>query len=601
MRYAKLILIVFAVAGVLACQKEQAGKQAESAVDTLPFPYDQNKDLTTAPGDDFWQYCNGGWAAKTPTPDFGSVGGIGDMDPLMQLMVSNVVSEDPSLFRFSQLSDQLYENADAGKAYLASLMTKYAKPATREDCLRLFGRMAMDGLDVSGLSLRCDWKDGEMIGLYSMPNSLYQYTFDQLPDAVKPIMSLIAEGMEIDPGTLYYNDQTVYVLNLIGSLDLDTMYMGATCSLKNLYPFVSEDLNASLGGAAKEPAQVRSDARACLNYLISNRVASRYVTPELKQHYQGLVERLREAFRIRINNAEWMSRTTRNNALEKLNKMQSFVGYPDIWYEDCLPDLSQCQSLVEAVCLLKAANARLYRHLIGTGDAFSYNITGSGYNARGEFLLTDLTMVNSYYKREYNCIVILPAFMLPPIMDLSLSEACQYGALFIVAHEITHGFDSEGSKYDAVGRLRNWWTVADKMAFEDQQNKLVQCYSSLEYDPVNYPGKFTDGARTLAENIADLGGFLITRDAYLKRLQEQGFSGENLEAQLKKFYESLAELYRIKYCPSLLKSIVETDNHSHCRLRTNGIVMNSDMWYQLYNVTPENLLYLPPERRTYIW
>ena len=112
---------------------------------------------------------------------------------------------------------------------------------------------------------------------------------------------------------------------------------------------------------------------------------------------------------------------------------------------------------------------------------------------------------------------------------------------------------------------------------------------------------YTDGRRTLTENIADLGGFLIARDAYIARLQEQGYNGENYKAQLKKFYESYADLYCVQYSKEKLEAILTSDIHSLARLRVNGIVMNTDMWYDLYDVNRDNLLYLPPEKRTYIW
>jgi predicted metalloendopeptidase len=191
--------------------------------------------------------------------------------------------------------------------------------------------------------------------------------------------------------------------------------------------------------------------------------------------------------------------------------------------------------------------------------------------------------------------------MLPPVTMPEASEAYAYGAIVIAAHEITHGFDSEGAKYDSDGRLRNWWTVADNMAFKDKQKLLIQCFNTLEYDPLNYPSKFGDGERTLTENIADLGGFMITLDAYLKRLDEQGFTGENRTAQIKKFYEAFAHIWCAKYSPEKLQNIITSDIHSHARLRTNGTVMNTDMWYDLYDVDRDNILYLPQERRTYIW
>ena len=587
---------------VVSCQKEPADS-APSAEDTLPFPLDGDKDSATDPGDDFWQYCNGAWYAQAPTPPVGgAVGGMYDQAISINEMVQTISNEDPSLKRYFKLSDELYAHSDEATAYLMALMAKYPKPATREDCLRMFGQMIMDGITPIGVTLVNDFKDGKLIGLLGMPNiPVYQYAFPEIPDALKADLRLIAEGMGMNAENLYYNDHSVMVASTLAGMSVDALYSFTQSAWKPLYPYVSAELNASLGAGALSEEQVRQNARTNLNYLISNRLAVKYITPELKQRFQDIMERLRDAYRVRIQNLQWMSETTKASALEKLEKMSFCVGSPDNWDEDCLPDLSQCNSLLEAVHKLMVAKTLLYKHLIGTSDGFSNNITGTGYSATGEMMVTDLTMVNSYYKREYNAVVILPALMLPPIIRTDYSEAYLYGVTVPVAHEITHAFDSEGSKYDALGRVRNWWTVADKMAFEDEQAKLIKCYSTLEYDPAGHPGQYSDGAATLAENIADLGGFLIARDAYIKRLQEQGFTSENYKAQLRKFHEAFAHIYCMKYSPEKLASIISGDNHSHCRLRVNGVVMNTDMWYDLYDVNRNNALFLPVERRAYIW
>ena len=587
-----------ALIAVVACQPVNPS----SATDPLPFPLDANKDLTADPGDDFWQYCNGGWYAKTPTPATGAVGGMYDQSISIDEMVETIKKEDPSLKRFYQLGDELYAHSDAAMAYLVSLMSKYPKPATREDCLRMYGKMIMDGITPIGVTLVNDFKEGELVGLLAFPAApVYQFTYPEIPDEYKGDLRLIAEGMGLDAATLYYNEHTVLVLKTLAGQPLDYLYSIAQSAWSSLYPYVSEEMNASLGGGAQTPDQVRENARANLNYLISNRLAEKYITPDLKQRFLDIMERLRDAYRIRIKNLDWMSETTKTNAIEKLDKIAFCVGSPDKWYDDCLPDLTACNSLLEAVHKLMAAKTLLYKHLIGTSDGFSNNITGTGRMADGSMVCTDLTLVNSYYKREFNAVVILPALMVPPMVRTDYSEAYLYGVIVPVAHEITHAFDSEGAKFDAYGRVRNWWTVADKMAFEDEQAKLIQCYSTLEYDPVGHPGQYTNGAQTLAENIADLGGFLIVCDAYMKRLQEQGFSGENYDAQLRKFYEAYASVYCMKYSDEKLNTIVTVDNHSHCRLRVNGVVMNTDLWYTLYDVDRDNELYLPVERRTYIW
>ncbi|MBQ9462326.1 MAG: M13 family metallopeptidase [Bacteroidales bacterium] len=604
MKKLSLLFLSALLIATVSCEKEPFTPEP-SATDPLPLPSsaESNKDLTVQPGDDFWQYCNGAWDAETPAPEKKAIGGVYDQEPVMEDMITALVAEDPSLRRFYLLSDELYAHSEAASTYLQELQAKYPKPSTREECLRMFGRMIMDGISPINLTLLNDYKDGKMIGLLTFPNvgATYQYTYEQIPEAVKADLGLLVEGMGMNPQTLYYNDQTLAMLSAMASMSLDYLYTAVQACWSGLYPYVSAELNASLGEKAWSADYVRQMARTNLNYLISNRFAVKYITPELKLQFQDMMSRLRDAFRGRIQNLDWMSETTKASALEKLEKMKFYVGSPDKWYDDCLPDLSGCKSILEAVHKLMVARTLLYKHLIGTDDSLSSTLTLYGKNAVGELLVQDLTLVNSYYNRTCNCIVILPAFMLPPLIRTDCSEAYQYASIVPIAHEITHGFDSEGAKYDAMGRVRNWWTVADKMAFDDEQAKLIQCFSTLEYDPAGHPGQYTDGARTLTENIADLGGFLMALDAYSKRLEEQGFTGENYTQQLKKFYESYASIYCMKYSAEKLVSIVQMDIHSHCRLRVNGVVMNTDLWYELYDVDSNDILYLPKERRAYIW
>lgn len=598
----KRIILAFALFAALACQREIV--DTPSATDPLPFPLEADKDLSTQPGDDFWQYCNGGWYARTPMPASGAVGGAYDMLPVMDGIVQGVIAKVPSLTKFYQLKDRMYDTQEEGYAYISQLQEKLPQPQNLEQAYKAIGQMIAEGLSPLMIELVTDYKDGKIVGMLSLPGSTYKYSYSDINPMIKTELGWIAEGMEMDPETLYYNDLTVFVLSVLKSQPLEEITGLLPGGLIRLYPFYSEEglemFNAQFSESwTKERAAVM--ARSYLGYEISYHIAGECVTPELKRHHMELVERLRDAFRARILKLDWMSETTRSSALDKLEKMMAFVGCPDVWYEDCMPDLSQCRSMVEAAYLLRSANVKLTKHLIGTSDIMSKDLTATGMVADGSLMLTDLSWVNAYYSRAYNSIIIFPGMMLPPLFNGDYTEAYEYGMLATAAHEITHGFDSEGAQYDAMGRKHNWWTVADKMAFEDQQDKLIRCYSTLEYDPVAFPGQYTSGAVTLAENIADLGGFLVTRDAYIKRLKEEGFKGDNFDAQLKKFHESYAHLQAVKYSAAKLQDIITTDNHSHARLRVNGVVMNTDLWYDLYGVTRDNILYLPADRRAYIW
>ena len=601
MKYIRLVIFASVLAGALACQKEPQ----KSATDPLPFPLEADKDLTVQPGDNFWQYCNGAWYAQTETPDDDAVGALYDMQPVMDGLVETISAKDPSLKKFFELLSHMYEDQEEGAAYVAALQAQFPATAqTQEEACKLLGQMIAHGLTPIQLELTTDFKDGKLIGMLSVSKLAlpYKYAFSDLPEAVRTQTGWVVEGMGLNPQDIYFNDISMMLLSSLPGMSAEQIMSLIPMGWLQLYPFLSEaglaQYNASFSESwDKDYAAIM--ARGYLGYEVSYHLAQECITDELKAHYIDLVERLRTSFRARMQKLDWMSETTRSSAIEKLDKMMVFAGCPDTWYMDCMPDLSQCKSLVEAVYLLKCAKVELTKKLLGTSDVFSNSLTGVSRSATG-YMVTDLSLVNAYYKREYNCIVMHPAMMLPPLIRSDYSDAYEYGMLCTAAHEITHGFDTNGSQYDAIGRKADWWTVADKMAFEDEQAKLVNCFNHLEYDPL-YPGVYADGQRTLAENLADLGGFLLARDAYITRVQEQGFTGEAYREQLRKFHEAYAHLYCCKYSAAKLLSIIQEDNHSHCRLRVNGIVMNTDMWYDLYGVTRDNLLYLPPERRTRIW
>ena len=239
-------------------------------------------------------------------------------------------------------------------------------------------------------------------------------------------------------------------------------------------------------------------------------------------------------------------------------------------------------------------------HILGSKDMFSDMLT-SAIPSTNEYTPTDLTLVNAMYSPAYNAVFIYPAVLLPPTLPENVTAAYEYAMFAIIGHEFTHGFDTKGSQYDKYGNKHNWWTVADKMAFEERRDNLVACYSHLEIDPVRKPSLFSKGDVTQTEDIADLGGFHAALDAYKARLTADGYTGETYNEQLRKFFESYAYVWRVQYSDTKLAQFPEKDVHSHARLRVNGVVMNCDLWYDLFGVDRNCKLYLPQERRAYIW
>jgi predicted metalloendopeptidase len=208
--------------------------------------------------------------------------------------------------------------------------------------------------------------------------------------------------------------------------------------------------------------------------------------------------------------------------------------------------------------------------------------------------------INAYSLVSQNGLFVSLAYLLPPFDLRGDSEAETFASLITVGHEMTHLLDAVGSTYNEHGMKEDWWTAADKAAFDERCKLLIDCYSSMEVAPTLMPGVYCDGEKTLSENIADLGGFNVLLDVYTEHLQQQGFRGEDLKAQQRKFFESSADRYRASLSEDGLKVFLD-DVHAPYRERVNGVVRNNDLWYELYDVTPDNKLFLPAEKRVRIW
>lgn len=593
----RVLVLALGFLALLACTKEPV-----SATDPLPLPegMEATKDLSVKPGDSFYDYCNGTWLKDTPIPAMGATGVVYDLASVMEQRVEQLKKSNPDIGRFFELMDAASGNPEATKTYLDAQKARFPKPQTREEAFETMGRMIADGIymwphQTILPTYNLVWKDGRLLG-YIQP-MLEQ---PPIPDPAQLVpltatragsegsaISLIIKGMGQDP-SLFVTDP-VY----------DEHW--AKIEARPL-----EELNALIDeawacyeamGADELTYGARTDARISLNYTLSYHLAQAFIPAAVKEKFLGIVKEIQASLRRRIQAVDWMSDATKGKALEKLDACGLNVAYPDQWYMDCVASLSDCATLAEAAHRCYRGQALLKNHLLGGQDVFSFQIT---LNPLG-LSTQDLTMVNSSYSPSNNAIFIYPAFVLQPLIPEQVSQAYEYAIFVVIGHELTHGFDSMGSQYDKSGSKSDWWTVADKMAFEERQDKLVACYDHLEIDQVRAPGVYSDGKGTLMENIADLGGFLTVLDAYKARLDAEGYTGETYKQQLRKFYESYAHLWMVQYSDATLSKFPKMDTHSHARLRVNGVVMNTDLWYDLYGVDRNCNLYLPKERRTYIW
>ncbi len=312
----------------------------------------------------------------------------------------------------------------------------------------------------------------------------------------------------------------------------------------------------------------------------------RHFKPTAKAAMDDLVANLVQAYRQSIETLEWMTPATRERALDKLHKFTPKIGYPDTWrdYSSLEIDASDLLANVQA-----AGEFEFQRELKKIGSPID----------RDEWFMTPQT-VNAYYNPGFNEIVFPAAILQLPFFDEDRDAAANYGAIgAVIGHEIGHGFDDQGSRFDGDGRLHDWWTEEDRTAFEARTASLIAQYDALE--PTETPGHHVNGALTIGENIGDLGGLGIAWKAYLLSLEGAEPPVIDGLTAAQRFFLSWAQAWQIAIRPEEALRLLSIDPHSPNEFRCNQIVRNLDAFYEAFEVTPDDELWLEPDARVAIW
>lgn len=311
---------------------------------------------------------------------------------------------------------------------------------------------------------------------------------------------------------------------------------------------------------------------------------ARYFKPQAKAAMDTLVENLRAALRQNIEHIDWMSDATKVEAYRKLSTFRPKIGYPSKWKDYSSVTIQPDDLLGNAIALRQYNRADQNRRIGQKTD-------------REEWGMTPQT-VNAYYNSTFNEIVFPAAILQPPFFDVNADPAVNYGGIgAVIGHEMGHGFDDQGSKSDADGIQRNWWTDADRARFDARTKALGAQYNS--YCPL--PSQCVNGGLTMGENLGDLGGLSMAYTAYQLSLKGKpapvidGLTGDQ------RFYLSWAQVWRGKYRDEALLNLIKTNPHSPSMYRANGPLRNIDAWYKAFNVKPGDAMYLPPEQRVRIW
>jgi putative endopeptidase len=323
-----------------------------------------------------------------------------------------------------------------------------------------------------------------------------------------------------------------------------------------------------------------------LGEAIGKIYVERHFPPAAKARMEGLVANLIEAYRQSITALDWMSQETKTKAIAKLEKFRPKIGYPDKWR-----DYSALEITADDLFGNLARVTKFERD-------FALAKIGKPVD-RDEWHMTPQT-VNAYYNPLGNEIVFPAAILQPPFFGLDVDDAANYGAIgAVIGHEIGHGFDDQGSKFDGDGNMVDWWVDVDRTEFEKRANALIAQYNTLV--PEGTPDLTVNGALTVGENIGDLGGLSIALKAYeiaLDGKEPPVIDGMNGYQRL---FLAWAQAWRGKVRPEELRRRIATDPHSPYEFRCNQIVRNIPAFYTTFGVTQDDALWLDEDQRVAIW
>jgi putative endopeptidase len=354
-------------------------------------------------------------------------------------------------------------------------------------------------------------------------------------------------------------------------------------------PFADESFNfygKTLRGTKEQRVRWKRMVENTSGYLdepLGQLYVAKYFPPEAKAQAMELITDLKAALKVRLENLDWMSAQTKQQALEKFATFTPKIGFPDKWRDYSSVEIRRDDFYGNA------------ERLAQFGRAFSLSKIGKATD-RSEWGMSPQT-VNAYYNPQMNEIVFPAAILQPPFFDPKADRALNYGGIGgVIGHELLHGFDDQGSQFDAKGAQRNWWTDADRKKFEARTAKLDAQASGTKIGGMAINGKLTMG-----ENIADLGGTTIAYDALqlaLKRQPEAAIDGYSPE---QRFYLSWAQIWRRNMVPESLTLQIKTDPHSPSLFRVNGPLANQENFAKAFNCRPSDGMVSPDATRVVIW
>lgn len=392
------------------------------------------------------------------------------------------------------------------------------------------------------------------------------------PDALKEVNNII--------NTVAIEDQIAYLQwNLINEA---ASYLSDDFEAQN-FDFYGKTMS---GKKEMQPRWKRavSTVDGALGEAVGQMYTEKYFPAAAKERMLALVKNLQTSLGERIENLAWMSDATKKKALEKLATFHIKIGYPDKWKDYSTLDIK---------------NDSYWANIVRAKE-WGYNemIAKAGKPVdKDEWLMTPQT-VNAYYNPTTNEICFPAGILQYPVFDMNADDAFNYGAIgVVIGHEMTHGFDDQGRQYDKDGNLKDWWTKEDAENFKKRSQVMVNFFDSIQVAP----GVYANGALTLGENIADHGGLQVSFQALKKAMETSPLKEENGFTPEQRFFLSYGGIWAQSIRPEEILRLTKLDPHSLGKWRVDGALPHIGAWYEAFNITEKDPMFIPVDKRVSIW
>lgn len=327
-----------------------------------------------------------------------------------------------------------------------------------------------------------------------------------------------------------------------------------------------------------------SNVNSSLGEAVGQMYVKRYFPPASKERMVNLVKNLQEALGERIKGLSWMTDSTKEKALDKLQAFHVKVGYPDKWRDYSKLDIKKDNYWAN----IKRSNQ--------FASDYMFSKLGKPVD-KDEWQMTPQT-VNAYYNPTTNEICFPAGILQYPFFDMKADDAFNYGAIgVVIGHEMTHGFDDQGRQFDKQGNMENWWTSVDADNFKKRAGKLAEFFGNIQVAP----GVHANGYFTLGENIADQGGLQVSYSAFQKVLKEHPLKDKDGFTPDQRFFLAYANVWAGNIRPEEILKRTKTDPHSLGKWRVNAALPQIEGWYKAFNVQPGDSMYVAPDKRAIVW